>query len=317
MSEFRKRVLEPLLVPIAAFVFLGGIAWGLSRIFLATTTDAAAGLALMAALAVLTGAGVIAAKGFHAPQRTATIVSYIAIVAGGSVFAATAGIRPIHPHLPEPSFTITAANAVSFNVPQITLEPKAEQVVRFTNQDPAASHNWGVLRTREFIVDPANVVVDPGTPFGAGVSRDYLLTEERAREGSYFYFCFVHPNMRGTLTIGAGGEAPPPPRPTTTRPPGPASSAITLIAKDFAFNLTEIRLTARRPVRITLDNRDPSAPHNVSIYRDAEFTEHIFHGEETVTGPDRFTYSFTAPPAGSYFFKCDFHPAMTGAAIFV
>ncbi|HEX9697494.1 MAG TPA: hypothetical protein VGB64_14405, partial [Actinomycetota bacterium] len=71
MSDFRKRILEPLLIPVAAFAFVGGIAFGLSRILLVTTANGASMVALVAALAVLTVAGVIASRGFHVPEKFA------------------------------------------------------------------------------------------------------------------------------------------------------------------------------------------------------------------------------------------------------
>lgn len=325
MSDFKKRILEPLLIPLSAFVFVGGVAWGLSRMLLATTADGATFLALIAALSVLATCGIIASKGFHAPQRTATIVSYVALVAGGSIFAATAGIRPVEHHLPEASFTITAGNAQSFDQNHIHLEEKEEQVVRFINKDPAAPHNWGVTRTREFSTDPGRLLVVPGSPLNKGESRDYLLEESKIPAGTYFYFCFVHPVMTGQLDIGEGGEGPPPPPPPPTRrpsiPPPPSSGppvpglTVSIKAQNIQFDSPTIRLPAGKRVEILFENADNQIPHNLSIYRDEAYTENIFEGE-IFPGPAAKSYSFEAPPAGTYFFRCDVHPAMKGRAIF-
>lgn len=319
MSNFRTRILEPLLIPLAAFAFVGGVAWGLSRFLLATTANGATFLALAAAVLVLAACAAIATTGFHATQRGVTIASYVAIVAGGSVFAATAGIRPVHTHLPEPSFEITASNATSFDTDHIHLEEEEEQVVRFTNKDPAAPHNWGVLKTREYSADPAQVVVDAGTSLGNGESRDYLLEADEVPPGTYFYFCFIHPNMTGQLDIGAGGQAPPTstarptgaPPPPPTGPPGATRASIS--AENVQFNTDELRLAAGRQVEIVFENRE-SLPHNIAIARDEAFSDRIFEGEQATS--ETITYRFTGPPPGTYFFRCDFHPAMKGTAVF-
>jgi plastocyanin len=58
---------------------------------------------------------------------------------------------------------------------------------------------------------------------------------------------------------------------------------------------------------------DSGIPHNFAVYTNSAATTTIFKGQ-VITGPGATTYTFTAPDqAGTYFFRCDVHPAqMTG-----
>lgn len=331
MSDFRKRILEPLLLPVAAFTFVGAIAFGLSRILLATTANGASLVALVAALAVLISAAAIAAHGFRKPEKLMALVSFVAIVAGGSVFAATVGIRPVEHHVPEPSFVFTAVNAVEFEQSEATVETADELVIRFTNNDPGAPHNWGVQTEPVFAASPS--LVEPGEGLSAGQSRDYIM--EHPDPGTYYYFCFIHPNMKGVLTIaGEGGEAPPPPPPTaesptpaqsptataspspppSPSPAGPALTSIEITAINIQFDEDSLLLEADAEISVTFHNNDPSVPHNFAIYSvdlsRKVFDTTVFNGVETKTG------SFTSPAPGTYMFRCDVHPNMKGDVVF-
>lgn len=88
-----------------------------------------------------------------------------------------------------------------------------------------------------------------------------------------------------------------------------------VVAENIAFDVTEIMLPADQAVEIEFVNMDADR-HNISIYPDQatalSLSDAIFEGE-IVTGPDASTtYSFTAPPAGEYYFHCDVHPNMSG-----
>lgn len=323
MSEFRKRVLDPLLLPVAAFVFVGGIAWGLSRILLVTTKDVAAGVALAAALAVLVTCGVIATHGFRRLEKAGAAFAFLAIVAGGSVMAATLEIRPIHGHVPEPSAEIVAVESIRWETTTLAVPAEEVVVVRFVNRDPTAPHNWGFQREKVFGAGPS--LVDPGPALPAGKSFDYVL--EKVPAGAYTFFCYVHPSMVGTLTVGEGGtpapapvESPTVPAPVETKPspggPPAPSAAAEISALNLAFDVATLTLAAGGGVTITFDNKDSGVPHNVAIYEDAEFTKAVFSGE-IFSGPAVKDYTFAAPPAGAYSFRCDVHPNMKGTVEFV
>ncbi|MEO7836903.1 MAG: cupredoxin domain-containing protein [Acidimicrobiales bacterium] len=82
-------------------------------------------------------------------------------------------------------------------------------------------------------------------------------------------------------------------------------------AEEVAFDKKTIKAKAGENVVIEFENRD-DVYHNVAIYTGAEAdSEPVFNGEG-FPGEDSRTYKFKAPPAGKYFFVCDFHANMTG-----
>ena len=91
---------------------------------------------------------------------------------------------------------------------------------------------------------------------------------------------------------------------------------IDLVAQNMAFDKSTIAVPAGVTVMISFDNRDKGIPHNFSAYKTPAAAETIFVGK-IITGPERITYTFTAPKTpGSYFFRCDVHPTtMTGTFV--
>ena len=101
-------------------------------------------------------------------------------------------------------------------------------------------------------------------------------------------------------------ESPSSPAPTGT------GDAVEIEAEDLAFETDTVTAAAGSTVQIEFKNRD-AVPHNMAFYFDEGSSDEIFRGD-TITGPDaEVIYSFAAPgEAGSYFFRCDVHPAMKG-----
>jgi plastocyanin len=120
------------------------------------------------------------------------------------------------------------------------------------------------------------------------------------------------------------GAAPPPeetpaeeesPPPTEPAPPGGggqggAGEPIPLVAQGTAFDTSQLSLPAGGEVVIAFDNRDP-LPHNLAIYPE-QGGDPIFQGE-IITGPAQVEYRFPSPEPGTYDFRCDIHPQMTGS----
>jgi plastocyanin len=93
---------------------------------------------------------------------------------------------------------------------------------------------------------------------------------------------------------------------------GGGGATVQLVARDIAFDTDEITLTAGGQATIQFDNQDQGLPHNFAIYEDESAETAIFQGD-IVEGPSTTEYAFTAPDAGTYFFRCDVHPTqMTG-----
>lgn len=95
----------------------------------------------------------------------------------------------------------------------------------------------------------------------------------------------------------------------------PPEGAVVITAKGIAFDTKELRLPVGEAV-IHFKNDDPAVNHNVAIYEGpgpgakALFVGDIFPGVATKN------YRIENLPAGTFFFKCDVHPAvMTGTAI--
>jgi plastocyanin len=96
---------------------------------------------------------------------------------------------------------------------------------------------------------------------------------------------------------------------------GGGGATVQLVAKDISFDTDEITLAAGAEATIQLDNQDEGLPHNVAIYEDESAETVIFQGD-IVDGPGTAEYTFTAPDAGTFFFRCDVHPTqMTGTVV--
>jgi plastocyanin len=80
-------------------------------------------------------------------------------------------------------------------------------------------------------------------------------------------------------------------------------------AQNLQFATKDVKAPAGKPFAMTFTNQD-SAPHNVSIYTDSSASKRVFEGEVFSSGER--VYQVPALTAGTYFFRCDVHPDMTG-----
>ena len=92
------------------------------------------------------------------------------------------------------------------------------------------------------------------------------------------------------------------------------SATLTISAKDLKFDKKALVVPAGAQVTLRFENEDVGALHNVAIYSDASASRTLFRGE-LFEGRRTVEYSFPAPPAGVYYFRCDAHPDMNGAFI--
>ncbi|MEN6517987.1 MAG: PQQ-dependent sugar dehydrogenase [Methanospirillum sp.] len=101
---------------------------------------------------------------------------------------------------------------------------------------------------------------------------------------------------------------------TATAPGGGTTiTALTLTAKNIAFDKSSLSAPAGATVVLAFVNNDAGVPHNFALYTDSSATTTLFKGA-IVTGQVTTTYTFTAPSTpGTYFYRCDVHPeTMTG-----
>ena len=93
-------------------------------------------------------------------------------------------------------------------------------------------------------------------------------------------------------------------------------ATVDLVARDTSFDTGEITLTAGAQTTVHFDNQDEGLPHNFAIYEDESAETPIFQGD-IVEGPNTTDYTFTAPDAGTYFFRCDVHPTQMSGTVVV
>jgi plastocyanin len=74
---------------------------------------------------------------------------------------------------------------------------------------------------------------------------------------------------------------------------------LTVVARGFRFEQTELAVDAGAQVTVTFDNRD-TASHNLDIEGVAK--------TDIFAGPGQRTLTFTAPAPGTYAYRCDVHP---------
>jgi cytochrome c oxidase subunit II len=107
----------------------------------------------------------------------------------------------------------------------------------------------------------------------------------------------------------ASGEPQPSGAPAPSGAAGPGTE-LSVTAQNTAFTTTELTAPADSPITIQFDNKD-TQPHNIQIFKDAIGGTSVFMGE-IFTGPAVKPYQVGPLPAGTYPFKCDVHPNMTG-----
>jgi plastocyanin len=90
-------------------------------------------------------------------------------------------------------------------------------------------------------------------------------------------------------------------------PAGGTGEAVSVVAKDIAFQTTDVTVKAGAPVTIAFDNQD-GAPHNIAISNASG--QSVFKGE--IVSSKQVTYNVPALVAGTYTFICEVHPNMKG-----
>ena len=90
---------------------------------------------------------------------------------------------------------------------------------------------------------------------------------------------------------------------TETTAGGGGEDETQLTASGFAWDPASLQLTAGAEARVEVTNED-QATHSFT-FAEGSADQDIAAGEDA-------TVTFTAPAAGSYQFRCKYHPAMTG-----
>jgi plastocyanin len=115
----------------------------------------------------------------------------------------------------------------------------------------------------------------------------------------------------GLLVVGGTVAASVGERPEEGTEEAAAMGPVNLTAKQIAFDRKEMTFKAGAPAVIHFVNDDKNIPHNVAVYTGPDAAREIFAGDG-IAGPRTTEYTFKAPPPGTYLFRCDFHPNMSG-----
>jgi plastocyanin len=296
--ESRERLLWPIAIPVVALVVIGAVLYLFSRILLRVTPTAATITALVVAASILGVATLVASR----PHVSgASLVSMVGGVAGIAMFAGGLAlilgqpaeeVQPVVVALAAPA----GASNKGFEPNELSAPASYPFTIAFTNDDPGVQHN--VVVTQQKTTDPAGALAT-GAPVVGPANADVPLSG--LAQGSYYFFCEFHPTtMTGTLTVAG-----PPPAPGA--PQGPVVTA----TDPTAFSPNTIELPAGQPATITFDNEDPGITHNLDVFRDKDYTQEIAKTPD-VTGVSSGQVALPALEAGTYYFRCDFHPVMTG-----
>lgn len=95
-----------------------------------------------------------------------------------------------------------------------------------------------------------------------------------------------------------------------TAPPSIPADAIHMSSQNLQFSTSELQVPAGKPFTIVLDILE-SASHNVEIYRDNTWSS-LMYKEAPRAGPGTFLFNVPALGTGTYAFRCEVHPNMTG-----
>ncbi|HXG41458.1 MAG TPA: cytochrome c oxidase subunit II [Dehalococcoidia bacterium] len=109
----------------------------------------------------------------------------------------------------------------------------------------------------------------------------------------------------------AQGQAATPAATAATAAHREVGQRLVLVASKNSFDRKSLAASPGTPIAVTLENRDPGVPHNLSLYRDKGFRQAVFTGE-LFNGPASRTYEVGTLDQGTYYFRCDVHPDMKG-----
>jgi plastocyanin len=214
---------------------------------------------------------------------------------------------------------ITAEN-LAFDRDTLSFPADTASTLTFQNNDAGVPHNVAIYPDAS-----SSKALFTGDLVTGVATATYNIPALPA--GSYYFHCDVHPDMNGTVTVGNEAGGPPsavhrragaPRRPPRARhrraaeaPPPQAGATVT--ASGLAFDPTTISLPAGTASTITLDNQDAGVPHNISIWPDDTYSGDPLFTGDPVTGVARQDYDIPALEPGTYAFRCDIHPTMTGS----
>jgi plastocyanin len=292
-------------IPLAILAVIGVVLWTFSRVLLHVEPHVATATALVMAAAIVTIVAIAASRkrvGNGSLLSVAVGVAGVGLLASGAALligtptAEGGGGVPVTVALTAPA----GAAANGFAEAQLSAPADQPFTITFDNQDAGVGHDV-VVASADPAVDPSAQTFMDGAVITGVAQTSYPV--EALPEGSYYFYCKIHPStMYGDLTVAPGAPA-----------GGPAGggTSTTLTASGLQFDTDRLTFPANAPISLTFQNNDAGVPHNFSIYTDDSATDALFTGD-IVTGVNTATYDIKPLKPGSYFFRCDVHTDMTG-----
>jgi len=176
-------------------------------------------------------------------------------------------------------------------------------------------------RTRSLLSLPLVALLATACAGGPAPGWTYAPpSESAAASGSPGASASASPSASASAPAPASPSASPtasaspsaPASPSSPAASAPAGAGLTVVARNFTFELKELTTAADQPFQITLDNQDAGVPHDIDIRQGGTTVE----GGDTqfFNGVAMQTFDYPALAAGTYEFICSVHPtpAMTG-----
>ncbi|MGH2811760.1 MAG: cupredoxin domain-containing protein [Actinomycetota bacterium] len=306
--EVRDRAVLPLAIPVGAVAVILVVVLLFSRVLLEVPKEMAVAVAMMAAVNILGGAAVIAARPrLKSPELMLLAgVTLVPLLVGGVVAFGILGVqtegkgRPKGP--PAQEIEVSAANT-AFDKAEIKVSAGSPIVINFDNRD-SMPHNVAIYPSSEDAQARQNPLFE-GEIFEGPASRQYKVGT--LEPGTYYFQCDVHPTMNGSFVVEEGGP-----------PEGEEQPAEVEIAADnIAFDKSEIELPAGITSTIVVRNEE-EVPHNLAIYESRDSAADVQSAlarTDIFQGPDTRNLSFEPPGSGEYYFQCDVHAAQMNGTV--
>jgi plastocyanin len=299
-KDTRDRLLLPLFLPLGGLALIAGVLYGLSRVLLSISHDAATGTALAVAVSIMVSAVLVS----RLPViRASSIASMMGAVVGVAMLAggiALIAVSPKHEGGQRTEIVQLVAQNIQFAQTSLTVPAGQKFTIAFDNLDTGTQHNVQIFAAKDFSGAPlfdGQLVTGPSKASYDVASLD---------AGTYYFKCVIHPQMIGTIQAVASGDG--------GGSDGGGSGGLTITASSLSFDIAEIDLVAGVTTTITFTNNDAGVQHNIAIYTDSSAATNLFKGD-LVTGVNTATYAIPALDAGTYYFRCDIHPTMNGKVV--
>ena len=352
-AEAHRRLLLPLLIPAAAFLFAVLVIYGLSRIYLDLQSFKVGDVSMATPLALAVALGILGAAWYLAThprvpgwQIGSMVVVAAALLTGGAIWAAVheeeieAGPSVEDGGKPTPTGELVVTMGDNFfefqGQEEPTIEiPAGQGVTLDLVNNGVAVHNMHVDGSdgtyQVTFCEPGGeeACSDPKQMQG-GESGTIALQFEQT--GTFLFRCDFHPTeMTGTIEVVEGGEALPPDEEPDATPPEPGASpgptepegaaAGEIVMGDNFFEVDgerepAIEVPLGQEVTFDLVN-EGVAIHNMHVAgTDNDYGTGLCQagGEEPCSDPDQMsggetgTITFQLDEAGTFDFRCDFHP---------